>query len=598
MRQWLLRNPWVRPMCVFNYAAIKIQQHIRGCLQRKQRNGTKRIVITESRKKKLSNRQLDKYLTYLDRFKDQKRRRKPLWLDEGYSSWCAVRIQSFFRMHQVRKRYVFKKKLVNQVAAIIIQTAWRNCVYRAKIAAMMNVRPSATLDVFIAAEMIQLCWRSFCNRRIYRYFRDLVTKNLKGAPFDLLRSIIPTEAHVLDRASGVHVRFRLGGRVYPPKVYFKIYTHRPLCDVNSFAPRNYVLEKPADPAQVLNRSSTIAPKTTTKQAQAIRVGARYFGAVVSTTSAMGTKDWYKRDEKNDWRPIASHMFDSVVAPPWYRDPAHTSKPKPFHFSKLRREEDIRLARKKRRRQWLVKAYLLSTTGTINPSASAKSLNFEYAGQKDDDRRGQYAADEKEGSDSRYDSADAKFAPDGRTITNNYRQLIVKPLHGIPTAESKYEFEDKSSYIGNGDARSAAADFKRSFGANYERGNDQRSVGSASLQLHSRGMMNASESLLHSKMSNVAPFKENNHNYSTAQKLLRTSYALDEQSISTAGSRVKTNTLTNAQQLVGGNISYGNQSRRPQVQAQSQAASGQVNGAQSRRRFDADADQYVDLVDWR
>ena len=43
--------------------------------------------------------------------------------------------------------------------------------------------------------------------------------------------------------AGTHVRFRLGGHTFPPNVYFKIYTHRPLCDVNSFAPRDYNKEK-------------------------------------------------------------------------------------------------------------------------------------------------------------------------------------------------------------------------------------------------------------------------------------------------------------------------------------------------------------------
>lgn len=42
---------------------------------------------------------------------------------------------------------------------------------------------------------------------------------------------------------GVHVRFRLGGYTFPPQIYFKIYTHRPLCDVNAFAPRDYMREK-------------------------------------------------------------------------------------------------------------------------------------------------------------------------------------------------------------------------------------------------------------------------------------------------------------------------------------------------------------------
>ena len=121
-------------------------------------------------------------------------------------------------------------------------------------------------------------------------------------------------------------------------------------------------ERPPDPAQILNRSSTIAPKA--NQAQAIRVGARYFGAVVATTSSTGTSDWYRRDENNDWRPIASHVFDNIQAPPWYREAPHTNPARPFHFSKLRREEDLRKARKTGRRKWMVKAYMFATTAAV------------------------------------------------------------------------------------------------------------------------------------------------------------------------------------------------------------------------------------------
>ena len=337
MRRWLLCNPWVRPMCVFNYAAVKIQQHLRGFLLRKRKKGGLKPAPSKGpQRKKISNKQLDKYLMFLDKCKSHGKR-KPIWLDEGYSSWCCVRIQATWKMHKIRKRAIFGKKLINQVATIIIQTAWRNRLYRNRLAlAALAANQPVLLDVFVAAEIIQLCWRAHCNKRIYKYFRDLVVKKLKGAPYDLLKSIIPNEAHVLDRASGVHVRFRLGGRIFPPKVYFKIYTHRPLCDVNSFAPRNYVSERPADPNQIQNRSETITQKS--KNHPAIRVGARYFGTVVSTTSAAGTADWYKRDECNNWRPIASHMFENIITPPWFKEASHANRPKPFHFIKLRRTE--------------------------------------------------------------------------------------------------------------------------------------------------------------------------------------------------------------------------------------------------------------------
>ena len=50
----------------------------------------------------------------------------------------------------------------------------------------------------------------------------------RGDPKELLRSINPREAQLADAASGIHERFRLGGTVFPPLVFYKIYTHRPV----------------------------------------------------------------------------------------------------------------------------------------------------------------------------------------------------------------------------------------------------------------------------------------------------------------------------------------------------------------------------------
>ena len=37
----------------------------------------------------------------------------------------------------------------------------------------------------------------------------------------------------------MHVRFRLGGMVFPPTVYYKIYAHGAVTDVGAYAPRDY-----------------------------------------------------------------------------------------------------------------------------------------------------------------------------------------------------------------------------------------------------------------------------------------------------------------------------------------------------------------------
>ena len=197
-------------------------------------------------------------------------------------------------MKEHMRRFQFGRRLLNQVASIIIQTVWRN-YYFAKYGARKK-----QINAITAVHMIKMLWRSFCNKRVYRYFRDIIKIKLKGAPADLLRTIIPNEADLMDRAAGVHVRFRLGGSVFPPKIYFKIYTHKPVCDVNAFAPRDYSNEKPLEPLQVNNKVDSIDLTSKRVDVSTIRVGKRYFDTVVST-SIGAVDNWYQRVEKNSWR---------------------------------------------------------------------------------------------------------------------------------------------------------------------------------------------------------------------------------------------------------------------------------------------------------
>ena len=37
----------------------------------------------------------------------------------------------------------------------------------------------------------------------------------------------------------LHVRFRLGGLSFPPLIYYKIFVHGAIVDINAFAPRDY-----------------------------------------------------------------------------------------------------------------------------------------------------------------------------------------------------------------------------------------------------------------------------------------------------------------------------------------------------------------------
>lgn len=104
-------------------------------------------------------------------------------------------------LHQYQFRYLRTKMMIYQIAAMTVQSSWRvyqyNQYYRRQ-------RPFISVEDLKrrSAFMIQSCWRSFCARRIFRYFSDLILFNLRGAPVDLLRSIIPNESSYLDSASG------------------------------------------------------------------------------------------------------------------------------------------------------------------------------------------------------------------------------------------------------------------------------------------------------------------------------------------------------------------------------------------------------------
>lgn len=251
-----------------------------------------------------------------------------------------------------------------------------------------------TRDAFRrAAVKIQNLWRRFCYKRVYRYFRDLILHKLKGAPHELLRSIIPSECGLLDKAAGVHVRFRLGGAVFPPAIYFKIYTHRPLCDVNSFAPRNYVKEKRPESIAVHNKFDDV--NMTSIRRGTIRVGGTYFGTEIATTNISG-EGWYRRDENNPWRTISTLLVAETLTGAGDTIPFGLPRPedkrlKPFHYSRLVRTVDVVRERKKRRRQWMLKAYMFSAArhyiSDSHPNSDDESIhNNGTARPKDDSKR--------------------------------------------------------------------------------------------------------------------------------------------------------------------------------------------------------------------
>jgi hypothetical protein len=93
-----------------------------------------------------------------------------------------------------------------------------------------------------------------------------------------LKCINRGEAYLLDPASKSHVRFRLGGVKFPPLIYYKIFIHGAVVDINSFAPRDYNQMK--------------------KEKKKATINIKF-----DKDKNDKHEGWYERIENNGWRPI-------------------------------------------------------------------------------------------------------------------------------------------------------------------------------------------------------------------------------------------------------------------------------------------------------
>lgn len=133
----------------------------------------------------------------------------------------------------------------------------------------------------------------------------------------------------MDPAAGLHVRMRLGGSTWPPLVFYRICTHRPVADINAFAPRDYARERQEE-AERQTRAMAAVVEVLKVEGELRRyikpdgtVGYRDVTVRRSSTRpapspspAAGLtpllspvwQGWYQRVENNPWRPIADHQL--------------------------------------------------------------------------------------------------------------------------------------------------------------------------------------------------------------------------------------------------------------------------------------------------
>jgi hypothetical protein len=172
-------------------------------------------------------------------------------------------------------------------------------------------------------------WRSYTNQKIYKFYKEMLYFHQKGDPKEILKAINPSEACVIDGASNIHVRFRLGGEKFPPLIYYKIYTHGGVCDINSYAPRDYTL------IRKVTKKDTVNMEFESEEAKA------------------QTEGWYERFDNNGWRPIT----DNILAPFDAVELRTASKPVVYHYSKFKRKQLNAAEKRKRKIRWLRKLYM-------------------------------------------------------------------------------------------------------------------------------------------------------------------------------------------------------------------------------------------------
>ena len=169
----------------------------------------------------------------------------------------------------------------------------------------------------------------------------------------------------------MHVRFRLGGSCFPPLLFYKIFTHRPVADIGTFCPRNYSAEAALSAAALFNKP---VPSTHPKSARPIQSYAplgpqpqpyalyepdfaipEAYRRYVRPDGRIGTRStvgWYQRRENNGWRPVNElKMVDGED------ELSRSKRSRPvFHYNPAaRRQERVRM-QKQRRRDWMVALY--------------------------------------------------------------------------------------------------------------------------------------------------------------------------------------------------------------------------------------------------
>ncbi|KAJ3086148.1 hypothetical protein HK102_013470 [Quaeritorhiza haematococci] len=329
-----------------------------------------------------------------------------------------------------------------------------------------------------AARVIQGCWKRYYFARIFKYYRDLIRFRLSGNPQRLLRFINPREAQLLDRACGAHIKFRLGGLTFPPIILYKIYTHHPLVDVNSFAPRDYTSNKYKAmlPRQrFLKEDSSGGEGVKKKEKEKDGKDSEK----VKEARRKAEEGWYRRIENNGWRPVSDKLWEdarkgslqcsdlpALVAlntlPPSTAGNVDGESGRnrndskkivglsgvnsiAFHYSKLVRKEEIERRKKQKKLDWLKKMYKEGTKLLSNPDEKGLAISGPDGATLETVEEGKEPGGDEEG-DLDF-SAEAEMDPDFLLVWTkalDYEEYIENWV----TLATSGKSDDPATYILN------------------------------------------------------------------------------------------------------------------------------------------------------
>ncbi|XP_014906160.1 uncharacterized protein C11orf65 homolog isoform X1 [Poecilia latipinna] len=192
-----------------------------------------------------------------------------------------------------------------------------------------------------AATIIQRTWRRYVCKEVFRHVQKMISQCYQQDPRSLLRTVNPREAELLDPAAGVFIRFRLGGVNFPPQVYYKIFTYRPIVDICASSPKDY---------NHLFRMRYLTEKR---------------DPTLNSTDRTG---WYRRVENNNWRLFCCKLLTK-------EEPIDNFVVKKIDFnpSKMQRKEDVRRWRKRRKIEWLRRMYQEGREETLEEQSDQSDL---------------------------------------------------------------------------------------------------------------------------------------------------------------------------------------------------------------------------------